>query len=188
MITLNNANLIPFIRISIQGKSKFISDNRLVDLQQHHSFLFLQFLRLDRKRVHNSLLFDQLSFHCVPLFLFLVKIVLENVNSIVHVPHSLIFLLDAVYLLFVLLSQPINLALQLIALHFGLVDSYVKFDRFSAMLLVDLGMLLFVVFVEPPVGVCLVAASRLSRNFFFQIRHPFFQFALLHQQLGIDLS
>jgi hypothetical protein len=117
----------------------------------------------------------------------LAQVVLENVNPIVHILHSLFFLTDVVDLLFVLPPQLVNLALQLVALHSGLVDRHVEFGRFSAVLLVDLVVLLFLVFVEAPVGVRLVAASSLSCNLFLQIHNPFLQFALLYQQLSVYL-
>ena len=83
--------------------SQFIAENHLIDLKQDHGPGIFQFFGLDRKWIHNSLLFDQLYLHIVPLLLLVKKIVLEHIDFILHIINSFAFVVDLVNCVLVLL-------------------------------------------------------------------------------------
>jgi hypothetical protein len=55
-------------------------------------------------------------------------------------------------------------------------------------LLINFVVCLFMIFVESPVGVCLITASRLTSNLLFQKHDLLLQFLLLNQQLCVNLT
>lgn len=105
-----------------------------------------------------------------------------------HVLHIFIFHLYVFDFLFILLPYSFNLTFHFIALIPSLSYIFVEFCWFSAVLLINLVVSLFVIFVESPVCVCLIATSRLPSNLLFQKHYPFLQFSLLNQQLCVNLT
>ena len=96
--------------------------------------------------------------------------------------------MDIAYFLFVLVPQFVYFNLEFIALVPDLGDIVIKFCWFSAMLLINFIMCLFLIFVESPVCVCFITTSRLTSNLLLQKHYPFLQFALLLQQLCVNLG
>ena len=72
--------------------SQFISEDHLVDLKQDHSPSIFQFFCLNGKRIHNSLLFDQLQFNIIAILLLVEKIIFEDIDFVLHVINSFSFI------------------------------------------------------------------------------------------------
>jgi hypothetical protein len=77
----------------------------VVDIQQNHGPCVFEFLRLNRKRVHDPLLLHEFSLDEVSLFLLLHEVGLEVVHSAGHSSHIFLLLSDVAALFHVGLLQ-----------------------------------------------------------------------------------